>query len=129
MAIITGKMRKVKFVKLKNDPQGYRYQCAESYIYYSTRYNRSVTVPLSFMSDGATGAPDLNTDAWWVHDVLCDKGTWDDGTPIDNWDASTVLGDILWHDGYRFLAVVWWWATWLYGGGVARENGLRRVHG
>jgi len=46
---------------------------------------------------------------------------------IDNWTASTVAGDILWSEGWRFWSVPVWWATYLFGGGEARKNGMRRI--
>ena len=38
--------------------------------YYSKRYNKHVTVPKGYNSDGATGAIDIYSDAWWIHDKL-----------------------------------------------------------
>ena len=94
----------------------------------TTRYNRHLTIKAGFYSDGATGARDLqNTDAWVIHDHICRYAVWDDGAPIDNWTASTVLADELWQDGYKLEAFYWWWATYLLGGGAARKNGMRRV--
>lgn len=93
-------------------------------VYYSKRYNKYVVVPEGYPSDGATGAIDIFSNAWWVHDVLCDRGTWDDDTPCTNWQASTVLSDILREEGRYIRAVYWWPATWLFGGGKARKNGM-----
>jgi len=115
-------MKRVKY-KIVGDG----YECIKPCTYYSPRFNRSLTVPLGFFSDGATDAPDIDTDAWWFHDVACRYGVWDDGTKIDNFTASTVLGDILWQDKFWFRSVYWWWATYLFGGGAARENGMRRI--
>jgi hypothetical protein len=112
-------MRKIQYKKV-----GDGYETIEAYVYYSQRYNRTITISLGFYSDGATCAPDLDTDAWWIHDHVCRFAIWDDGTPIDNWQASTILADILWHDGFRFRAKYWWAATWLIGGGQARDNGM-----
>ena len=108
------------------------YEVLETYVYYSKRYNRTITVQKGFWCDGATGALDMDTDAWIIHDWICDSkngsdGKWDDGTLIDNWTASTILGDVLWLDGYKVRAVIWWWATWLFGCKACRKNGLRRV--
>lgn len=94
------------------------------FTYYSSRYNKFVLVPQGFVSDGATGAFDINSKGWWVHDVLCEEGTWRDGTPINNWQASMVLHDILVMEGRWFRARSWFIATWLFGGGKARENGM-----
>lgn len=115
-----------KFISVKLVGDGY--EVTSGYTYYSPRYNRFLTIPEGFYSDGATNALDIpNTDAWIVHDHICRYAVWDDGTKIDNWTASTVLGDILWRDGYHLRAVVWWWATYLFGGGAARDNGMRRI--
>lgn len=117
-------------MKIKYRVVGDGYEVAERYTYYSKRYNRTLTIPLWFYSDGATGARDVESDAWFIHDLVCRYGVWDDGTKIDNWTASTILADILWEDGFHFRALSWWFATYLFGGGAARENGMRRVsHG
>lgn len=92
--------------------------------YFSPRYKKFVTVPKGYVSDGATGASDIYSKAWWVHDMLCDRGTWDDGTPVTNWQASSVLSDILKDEGRWFRARTWFVATWLFGGGKARDNGM-----
>jgi len=92
--------------------------------YYSPRYNRSVTIDVGYYSDGATGAIDIESNAWWVHDVLCNTGKWDDGTKCTNWQASMVLSDILHDEGRLIRARTWFAATWLFGGGEARKNGM-----
>jgi hypothetical protein len=114
------------------------YKNLEEINYYSERYKKRVVVPYGYWSDGATGATDLSGDhpcmrgpdkiytsqAWWVHDVLCDRGTFEDGTICKNWQASMVLKDILKAEG-RWVRDFWWFtATWLFGGGEARKNGM-----
>ena len=94
------------------------------FTYYSWRYDKFVTVKAGFESDGATGARDINSLSWWVHDVLCDFGVFDDGTPCTNWQASMILSDILKAEGRWFRARSWFVATWLFGGGKARDNGM-----
>ncbi len=98
------------------------YEATAAATYYSPRYNRSITVPEGFYSDGATWAPDIDSDAWWFHDVLCRYGKWDDGTACSRWQASTVLYDIMRRDGFRWLAPWWWAATYLFGGGATRDG-------
>lgn len=92
--------------------------------YFSTRYNRAVTVPVGYRSDGATFAIDIWSEGFWVHDKLCDTGKWDDGTLCNNWQASQVLSDILKKEGRWLRSKYWFWATWLFGGGEARKNGM-----
>lgn len=101
-----------------------KYWCPQEINYFSERYGKGVTVSRGYPSDGATGAKDINSTGWWVHDVLCDRGTWDDGSKVTNWQASMVLRDILWKEGYYFRAHRWLVATWLLGGGKARVNGM-----
>ncbi len=91
-------------------------------VYYSKRYNKYITVHKGYQSDGATGAIDITSDGWWVHDVLCDTGEFDDGTKCTNWQASTILSDILRSEGRWLRAIYWFPATWLFGGGECRKN-------
>jgi hypothetical protein len=100
------------------------YYCPKEIIYNSKRYGKTVIVPEGYESDGATGAIDIWSNAWWVHDKLCDTGKWLDGTPCTNMQASTVLSDILRSEGRWIRAIYWWPATWLFGGGKARANGM-----
>lgn len=104
-----------------------KYRTLNEYKYFSPRYKKWVTVPKGFLSDGATGARDLHSDAWWVHDVLCDTGKWDCGTKLCNWQCSVVLNDILKSEGHWFIDRYWKFATFLFGGGEARKNGLFSV--
>jgi hypothetical protein len=106
-----------------------KYRLNEVIIYHSIRYNKTVTVPAGFISDGATGANDISSRAWWVHDVLCADGAWDDGTKVSNWQCSTVLHDVLKEEGRWARALYWWPCTWLLGGGKARENGMFSAEG
>ena len=100
----------------------------KAFTYISVRHGKSITVPKDYPSDGATGALDVCEKAWFVHDVACDRGTWDDGTPITNWEASQVISDILKYECKRwFRTHTWFWATFLFGGGKARDNGLFKL--
>ena len=101
-----------------------KYQCPARIVYYSYRYRKTVIVERGEWSDGATGAVDIWSASWWVHDHLCRTGAWDDGSPCNNWQASAVIGDILRSEGRWCRAVTWRWATWLFGGGKCREHGM-----
>lgn len=97
-------------------PGGKGYRLNKDIHYYSGRYRKHVTVPAGYISDGASGpAEDIVSIAWWVHDVLCDRQAFDDGTPCSNWRASLVLHDILKKEGRWFRAKSWLIATWLGG--------------
>lgn len=129
--------------KIPRKRVGDGYEVTKTCKYYSRRYNRCITIDgidglskIGFYSDGATGARDIDSDGWIVHDHICRYAKWNDGTLIDNWTASTVLGDILWDESNRMegwkkhwrkaQSIYWWWATYLIGGGAARKNGMRR---
>ena len=101
-----------------------KYLCPKEINYYSKRYDKHVTVWKDYPSDGATGACDIDSTAWWVHDVLCDRGTFDDGTECNNWQCSMVLRDILWTEGFWVRSITWRPMTWWFGGGKARDNGM-----
>ncbi len=90
----------------------------------SARYAKSITVEEGYESDGATGAVDVYSEAWYIHDKLCDTGKFDDGTPCTNFQASTILADVLVYEGRWMRARTWWLMTFLFGGGKCRENGL-----
>lgn len=92
--------------------------------YYSKRYDRKVRVKVGTESDGATGAFDIWSNSWWVHDELSKTGKWSDGTPCNNLQASMVIHDILDDEGRWVRAKTWMIMTWLFGGGKARENGM-----
>ena len=145
-------MSQIKYHEEPGPDGQHGYVLDEDYTYVSKRYNRSKSIYKGMWSDGATGFVDLGSDhliakffAWvrnrirktlgnemhpwfFIHDAFCNDGVWDDGTPIDNWSASTVAGDLLWSAGYRLWSIPIWWATYLFGGGKARENGMRRVN-
>lgn len=103
------------------------YQLLEEIVYKSARYGKTITVPVGAISDGATGAMDITSRSWWVHDELCRRGTWDDGSKISNWECSQILQDILVEEGRYWQSKRWFWATWIFGGGEARKNGMLRV--
>jgi hypothetical protein len=102
----------------------YKYLCPVQMKYYSERYDKTITVPAGYPSDGATGAVDIWSKGWWVHDILCDRGTFDDKTLCTNLQASTILYDILKEEGRWFRARSWFVATFLFGGGQCRDNGM-----
>jgi len=95
-----------------------------TFTYHSKRYDKDVTVPRGYKSDGATGAKDIKSLSWWVHDKLCDSGVFDDGSDCNNLQASMILSDILKSEGRWIRARTWFVATWLFGGGKARDNGM-----
>ena len=99
----------------------------ESIIYHSTRYDKSIYLKKGMRSDGATWAVDVISKGWWVHDELCNTGRFSDGSKCSNWQASRILSDILKSEGYWFRSKSWLFATFLFGGGKARDNGLYKV--
>lgn len=100
------------------------YLLLETIVIHSERYGKDIIAFEGDFFDGATGAVDVCPMAWIPHDVLCRDGEFADGTPCTNWEASQVLSDQLakynrpWRSGY------WKWATFFFGGGKARKNGM-----
>lgn len=109
---------------ISNGEGGYDYVLQKTMGYHSPRYDKWVMAKLGDVFDGATGALDIDSRGWIFHDVLCRDGCFEDGTPCNNWQASMVLKDILKEDGKWFRKYTWFAATWLFGGGKARDNGL-----
>jgi hypothetical protein len=101
------------------------YQVIKDYHYFSPRYKKHVVARTTDKPyDGATGAIDINSYGWLIHDVLCRDGCFSDGSKCTNWQASTILSDILKSEGRWFRARSWFITTWLLGGGKARKNGM-----
>ena len=94
--------------------------------YYSKRYNKWKTVPEDYPSDGATFAVDIYSDAWWVHDILKDHGTWNHDVPCSNIEASYVLYDILISEGRWYRARRWFVATLVFGEIKRYFSGVKR---
>lgn len=103
------------------------YLLTSGILYYSKRYRKYITVKIGTRSDGATGAYDINSKSWWVHDQLCNTGLFDDGTKCSNWQASRILSDILSDEGYWFRSASWLIFTFAGGGGKCRDNGMFSV--
>lgn len=109
---------------IPEDEDGKKYELLEEIVYCSPRYNKFITVPVGYKSDGATGAVDLHTSrSFWVHDVICDRACWDDSTPITAWQAASVLSDLLGEEGRWFRRWSWKFSTFAFGCHKTRENG------
>lgn len=92
------------------------YVLDEEIKYHSPRYDKNITIPIGYTSDGASGAMDIISEGWWVHDWLCDQKGFDDGTQPTNWQASNILHDILKAEGYWARAEYWRMMTYWFGG-------------
>lgn len=115
---------KVRYIVDKAGNKKKPYKLLTPFSYYSKRYNKIIRCRMHMRSDGATGARDIKTMGWWVHDQLCDTGLFEDGTKCTNIQASTILYDILRSEGYWFRARTWFISTLALGGGKARRNGI-----
>lgn len=100
------------------------YEVKENLAYWSVRYRKWVTIKKGDKSDGATSAPDIDSWCWLIHDDLCNFGVFEDGSKCTNWQASKILSDILRTEGKWLRSFTWFTATWLFGGGKARGNGM-----
>lgn len=99
------------------------YYVAQDVQYWSKRYKKYVTAEFGIY-DGATGAVDIPSKAWIIHDQICNKPFFDDGTTITSWQAAQILFDILWEEKYYFRANRWRFSTFAFGCVAARDNGI-----
>lgn len=100
------------------------YELRTSFVYRSWRYGgRQIAMREGDRSDGATGAWDIKSAAWWVHDRVCDFPYWDDGTPITAWQAASILSEILAYEGRWARAHYWRASTFMLGCHNTRKNG------
>lgn len=90
-----------------------KYVLLEGVLYISKRYGKNKSILEGYISDGATGAIDIPSLGWWIHDVLCESKVWDDGTECTRKQGSQVLSDILKAEGRWARAWYWKWATYL----------------
>lgn len=108
------------------------YKLLETISYYSKRYKKYVICEAGMRSDGATGAFDVISNSWWVHDRVCNTGTFSDGSKCSTMQASAMLCDILRSEGRWFRSVSWFLPTLMFGGGktrVKRKKRRLRMHG
>ena len=101
--------------KYKNMHDETMYRVYVEYRYYSKRYNKYVTAKVGDEFDGATGAKDISSFGWIVHDVLKRDEQFDDGSDCTNNMASNVLYDILKSEGRWFRARSWYLSTLIWG--------------
>ena len=95
--------------------------------YFSKRYNKWIVCEKGDVSDGATGAFDIDSFSWLFHDEVCNTGKFNDATKLTNWQASSIVHDILLEEGRCIRAKTWRYATFLAGGGEARDNGMLSI--
>ena len=93
-----------------------KYIESKGFTYHSKRYDKNITIPPMYQSDGATYAPDLSRTAFFVHDRICQHGKFDDGTPVTNWQASSIYYDILGDKGFSFRKYHRRFLTYWFGG-------------
>ena len=86
-----------------------------AWTYHSKRYNKDVTIETGYYSDGSTGWLDMIARYFWVHDILCERKTWDDGSKCSRWQASMVLGDVAREDGCYVAGTAGVFFTWVAG--------------
>ena len=101
--------------KYENMEGEIRYSVFVEFSYYSPRYKKTVIAKCGDDFDGATGAKDINSFGWIVHDVLKRDKCFSDGSHCSNNQASNVLYDILKSEGRWFRARSWYWSTLLWG--------------
>ena len=89
---------------------------------------KTVTVPIGFLSNGASGFPDWGY-AWIYHDWLYAVHKYDDGTPCMRHEADWIAYELLWYEGRIFSRIAWGiglstplaQAAWDSGGSLTRS--------
>ena len=103
------------------------YYNKREFTYCSKRYNKKVTVEKGEMSNGASGAIDVeNSKSYIIHDVLKKYQKWDDGSRCSNTQASYVIYDVLKSEGRWFRARSWFIST-LAWGSIVKKKPLKRT--
>ncbi|RLD66076.1 MAG: hypothetical protein DRI98_13980 [Bacteroidetes bacterium] len=97
------------------------YRLINPITYRSPRYGKTI-IAKPGIYDGATGASDILSESWVIHDQICRDPFFTDNTEITAWMASTILSDILKEEGRWFRCYTWRWATFFFGCKKAREN-------
>ena len=101
------------------------YQVTKDKDYFSERYQKHLQIKATDKPyDGASGAMDIDSFGWLFHDVAKREKKFSDGSECTNHQASCILYDILKSEGRWFRSRSWFAATWLFGGGKARNNGM-----
>lgn len=116
--------------------------------YTDKRTGKTQTTPVGYLSDGATKGFDVCPPSFYGHDWGCGNylgkgpkpkgGVWDDGTKMTNWELSNLHSDML-RDCAKSsktrrrkvllnAMAIWRWPfTFIFGGGVARINGMFKL--
>ncbi len=97
------------------------YILLEKLIWLDKATDKFITVPKYFISDGASGAIDIKSKGWWIHDWLCEENGYDDGTYCNNWNASRILSGILFSERRPFRSLYWRVSTFILGGKHLRK--------
>jgi len=105
---------KPKSVSFNFRVEGGKYINEEKIVYFSPRFQKTVTVEPGYKSDGSTGGEDIVSLSWWVHDKVSDTEKWDDGSRCDARQRSWILHDILRSEGRWFRCKSWGIATYIY---------------
>lgn len=92
------------------------YRVIKDYHYFSKRYQKHIVARVSDKPyDGATGAIDINSYGWLIHDVVKRDKCFSDGSECSNLQASCILYDILKSEGRWFRARSWYLTTLIWG--------------
>lgn len=86
------------------------YKWVVTSLYHYENKNCKITVPIGFLTDGATGGPDAGI-AWLFHDYLYANHRFDDGSECTRADADNIMVALLWVDNMRRYSRVVRWLT------------------
>ena len=93
---------------------GKKYTLTED-VNYQYKHGKTIFIKKGTRSDGATGpALDIPSLSWWVHDIMIERGTWDNGDTITKTEEALVISKILMKEHRYFRSIYWGVSTFIY---------------
>lgn len=119
------KYPKISYIRRTNERGEKEFVFQGYYKYTDPKTGNYIEVFDGEVSDGSTGALDIHSAAWWVHDAICRDGHWHGPKkdPIGSYTAARILSDILRKEGRWARAFYWRWSTFAFGCHKVRKNG------
>jgi len=101
MLLIKGQKKKLCYLYrgILERQTGYNYSWIVTQPYHYSFANKLITVPKGFVCNGATWAPDIESDSWLIHDWLYCHQKFDDDYPCSRHIADFIMIEILKEEG------------------------------
>lgn len=103
-----GHYRQLTKEELRSIPSNRKCKLVVTEPYTYRKGNKHIYVPVGFLSDGATGVPDLGA-SWIFHDYLYDNHKYTSEQPCTRVEADRVLCEVAKHEGWKILPWIIGW--------------------